>query len=171
MFLGKQPTEKTKNVEYRQGIAVYRARDKNPRVSTSSYAGEIQALFYGPDMAGMSKVLLAELTSVNMGVEIPTYVRNDNSVAAYRADSVNTVKGEKRPNGLLESNRDELGKNGLLIVGYIHGDMNTSGGLTKSLSIVNLRNLAAINVSRIVTDGKRRKLGKNAHIQTLYSVS
>ena len=53
--------------------------NKSPRVPTSSYAGEIQAVFYGFDMARMLKGLLAELLIGNIGVEIPTYVRNDNS--------------------------------------------------------------------------------------------
>ena len=53
-----------------------------------------QALFYGFDMARMSKGLLSGLAFGNMGVEIPTYVRNDNSDALYQAGSVNTVANE-----------------------------------------------------------------------------
>ena len=71
--------------------------------------GEIQALFYGFDMARMLKGLLEELTFVNIGVAIPTYVRNDNSDAVYRGDSVNTVTNEKLPNGFLDSNRGGRG--------------------------------------------------------------
>ena len=65
----------------------------------------IQASFYGPDMAAMLRGLLAELTLVNIGAEVPTYVRNDNPDAAYQVDSGNTATGEKQLNGFLESNR------------------------------------------------------------------
>ena len=58
-----------KNVEYRQGIAVYRVSNKSPRVPTSSYTGETQAIFYGFDMAGTSKDPLSELIFGNMGSE------------------------------------------------------------------------------------------------------
>ena len=51
------------------------------------------------------KFLLSELMFVNVGVEIPTYVRDDNSNAVYQVDSVNTVTNEKRPNGFSESIR------------------------------------------------------------------
>ena len=78
-----------------------------------------------------------------MGVVIPTYVRNDNSNAEYQVDSVNTVASKKRLNGLLEGNREDIEKNSRLSVGYIPGDINTSDGLTKSLSRSNLRNLLA----------------------------
>ena len=98
-FARKQIEEKTKNVEYRQGIAVSCDSNRGPRAPTSSYAGEIQASFYGFDMDRMLKCLLAELMFANMSVEIPTYVRNDNSDGAYQVDSVNTATGEKRLNG------------------------------------------------------------------------
>ena len=42
----------------------------------------------------ISQGLLAELIFGNMGVAIPTYVRNDNSDAAYQVGSVNTVTNE-----------------------------------------------------------------------------
>ena len=61
---------------------------------TPSYDGEIQALFYGFDMSTMLKCLLAELTSGNMGAEVPTYVRNDNPDAVYQVDAVNTAANE-----------------------------------------------------------------------------
>ena len=56
-------------------------------------------------MVRMLYVLLSELMFGNMGVEIPEYVRIDNPDALSQVDSVNTATNEKRPNGLLESNR------------------------------------------------------------------
>ena len=94
MFLRKQITEKTKNVEYRQGIAVSLVGNKSPRASASSYAWEIQASFYGRDMARMLEGLSEELMFGNIGAEIPTYVRNDNSDSVYQVDSVNTATNE-----------------------------------------------------------------------------
>ena len=63
-------------------------------VSTSSYSGETQSLFYGFDMTRALEGLLYELIFGNMGVGIPAYVRNDNSDAAYQVDSVNTATSE-----------------------------------------------------------------------------
>ena len=59
-------------------------------------------------MARMLKGLSSELLRGNLGVEIPTYVRNDNSTAAYQVDSADTVTNGKRLNGFLDSNRVEL---------------------------------------------------------------
>ena len=56
--------------------------------------GGIQAIFYDFDMARLLKCLFAGLTFGNMGAEIRTYVRNGNSEALYRVDSVNTVDNE-----------------------------------------------------------------------------
>ena len=75
---------------------------KSQRAATSSYSGETQSLFYGFDMARMLKGPLAELMFGEMGSAISTYVRNDNSDAAYQVDSVNTATDEKRLNAVLE---------------------------------------------------------------------
>ena len=53
--------------------------------------GEVQALFYGFDMARMLKGMLSELTLGDIRVEIPTYFRSDNGNPPYQVDSVNTV--------------------------------------------------------------------------------
>ena len=122
---------------------------------------EIQTLFYGFDMARMLKGLLAELLFGGIDVEIQTYVGNDYSDDAYQVDSANTAAGEKRPNALLESNREELEGNQWLSDGYIHGDINTPDGLTEILYGVNRRNLLAGNTFRIVTE-ERRGPGKDS---------
>ena len=46
-------------------------------------------------MARVLKDLSAELLFVDIVVEIPTYVRNDNSTVLYQVDSVNKVTNEK----------------------------------------------------------------------------
>ena len=68
---------------------------QSPRVSTSSYDGEIQALFYGFDMDRLLKGLLSELMFGNTGAGIPTCARNANPDASYQVDSVDTVTTEK----------------------------------------------------------------------------
>ena len=103
-FPMKKITDRAKNLEYRRCIAVSPARGKIHRVSTSSYAVEIRALFYGFNMAGMLKWLFAELLFGNIGAAIPTLVRNDNSGAMYQVDSANTVTNEQRLNGAPKSN-------------------------------------------------------------------
>ena len=99
----------------------------------------------------MLNVMLSELMSWNMDVEIPTYVRCDNSDAVYQVGSANTAASEKLLKGFLESNSEELDQNNWLSVGFTPGDMNTSDGLTKILSSGNLRNLLASNIFRIIT--------------------
>ena len=49
-----------------------------------------------------------ELLIGNVGVGIPTYVRNDNSAAVYQLDSANIVTNAKRINNFSESNRGGL---------------------------------------------------------------
>ena len=49
------------HLEYRQCTAASRVRNQSPIVPTSSYTGEMQALFYGFGMAGVLKGLLEEL--------------------------------------------------------------------------------------------------------------
>ena len=75
-------------------VAISWPSSKSPRVATSSYAGEIQALFYGFDAARFLKEMLAELLFGNVGCSINTDVRNDNPDAAYHMDSMNTVTHE-----------------------------------------------------------------------------
>ena len=90
----QQITEKSKKVEYRQGVAVSWVGNKCSRGPTSSYAcGGACAILrfrHGRDVDR----LLAELVFGNMGIEISTYVRNDNSNAAYHVDFVNTSTKE-----------------------------------------------------------------------------
>ena len=66
-LLRKQITEQTKSAQYRQGNAVPWVSNKSPRSSTSSFAGEIQEVFYGRDMARLLKGMLAELLFGNIG--------------------------------------------------------------------------------------------------------
>ena len=57
-----------------------------------------------------------------------------------------------RLNEFLESNREGVWRNNWLGFGYIHGDINTSDGLAKSLSSVNLIILLSGNAFRIVSE-------------------
>ena len=66
----------------------------SPRAATSSYAGEIEALFYVVDMAREAKVLLSEVMFGNVGAGTPTYVRNDNSDAVHPVATSNTATSE-----------------------------------------------------------------------------
>ena len=93
-FIRAKITEQNKNQQFHKGIAISWSSSKSPRVATSSYAGEIQALFYGFDTARFLKEMLAELLFGNVGCSINTYVRNDNSDAVYHMDSMNTVTNE-----------------------------------------------------------------------------
>ena len=150
--------DRTKDLERRRGSAVSRTSKKSHRVPTSSYAGEIKALSYAFDVTRMLNGILEELLYGNIGVRMPTYVRNDNSAVAYQVDSANTATNEKRINGFLESNRDELEQNKWLSAGYIHGDINTSDVWTKSLSSVKLGNLLDCNMFRIVTEERKNEI-------------
>ena len=113
-------------------------------------------MFYCYDMARMLKGLLSELLFGNVGMEIPTYVRNDNSTVLHQVDSPSTVTDEKRLNDFPGSNREELGRNNWLSIGYIPWRLNTSDGLTKSIPIVALKRLINGNISQIVTESQKR---------------
>ena len=92
---------------------------------------------------------------------ITTYVRNDNSDEVYQVDSANTVNNAKRLNGLLERNRADLEQNNWLGVWYNPEDINTSYGITGSLSSANIRNLLASNIPRIVPGARKKEIRKN----------
>ena len=124
----------------------------------------------------MLKGLLSELTSGYMGLEIPPYARNDNSDASYHVDSAHTVTNEKRlngllgSNGLLESNIEEAEQNNWLVVGYIPGGINTSDGLSKSLSSVDTANLLACDISRISAEQKKKGISRKTPSGKRYTV-
>ena len=82
------------NDEFRQGIAVSRVSNKSTRPTTSRFARGISS-FFGIDMARAMKGLFSELIFGNMAVSIPTYVRNDNSAAAYQVGTLNAVTNGK----------------------------------------------------------------------------
>ena len=116
--------------------------------------------------------MLAELLFENVGCSINTYARNYNSGAVYHMDSMNTVANEKRLNGLLESNREELLLNPWLGVGYIPGELNTSDSMTKSMSSANLRSLLAENTFQIATEQMKNQIRKKLPAaKTLHRIS
>ena len=123
-------------------------------------------MFYGPGMARMLKFRLAELLFGDIGVEIPTYVRNDNSTASYQVDSPNTVTRENALMAFWEAIGWIIEKQ-LAERGYIPGGLDTSDGLTKAMSSSSLRSLSDGNSYRIVTeiqkDEIRRKLPASKH--------
>ena len=94
VFFSETDYREIKNGEFQQWVSVSWVSGESPRVATSSFAGEIQAVFYGFDMARTLKGLMAELIFGNIGVRIPTFARNDNSAVLYQVDSVNTVTNE-----------------------------------------------------------------------------
>ena len=99
-FIRSKIKETNKNENFHTGIAISWPSSEGPRVSTSSYDGEIQALFYGLDAARSIKEMLSELLFGNAGWPIITYVGSDNSDAVYHMGSTNTAENEKRLNGL-----------------------------------------------------------------------
>ena len=81
--------------EFHQSVAISWVSNKSPRVTTSKEAGVIQAVFYGVDMARVLEGLLGELLFGNIGVAIPTYVRNDNYKILQQAESAKTLSNGK----------------------------------------------------------------------------
>ena len=73
-------------------------------------------------MDRMLNGVLSELLFGNVGVEIPTYLRSDNSTVLYQVDSVNIITNGWRLNGFLERNREELEQSNWLGICYIQGD-------------------------------------------------
>ena len=70
-------------------------------MATSSYAGEIQAIFYGRDASRYLKSILSELLFGNEGVRTNTCVKNDNKDEVCRVHPINAVEKAKRLNSYL----------------------------------------------------------------------
>ena len=90
-FIRNKITEQSKSRQFRTGVAISWPSSNSPRAAKSSYAGGIQALFYGFDTARFPKEMLAGFLFGNAGCSVNTYVRNDNSDAVYHMGSMNTV--------------------------------------------------------------------------------
>ena len=88
-------------------------------------------MFYGFDVVRMSKCLLGRLLFSNIGKEIPTYVRNDNSTVVYRVDSSNTVTFGARLNGFSKVIEKNWGRNNWPGIGYIPGEDKYSQWVNK----------------------------------------
>ena len=101
------------NDEFQKWVAASWVSDESPRVSTSSFAGNIQDAFYGFDIARMLEGHMAELLFGNIGWGfrlLLTFVRNDNSTVLYPVDSVGEVANGERLSNFSGSNREELEK-------------------------------------------------------------
>ena len=63
-------------------------------MATSSFDGGFK-LFFGFDMARALGGLMDEILFGNIGIKIPTYVRNGNSTVVYQVGSASTVTNAK----------------------------------------------------------------------------
>ena len=108
------------------------------------------------------KGILAELLFGNIGVEILTYVRNDNLQMLQQVGSVKSASGG-RYEWFFESNREELENNPLVNLRYVHKRLNISGNLTKDTSPQILRRLSNGNTP----PRKFRKPKEKKRIRTL----
>ena len=111
-----------KDKSYLRGIPIARASGGCLRVSASSYAGRIQAVFRGVDSARFFKSTLAGLLVGNGDIDIGMRRRNDNSSVVEHVHSPNSVAKERRLNGFLESNRWGIGDKSLVSLITYNGD-------------------------------------------------
>ena len=81
------------------------------RVKTSSYAGEIRGASHVSDTALPPKSMLEELLVGYDNVDIEKRIRHDNSIFVEKVRPIYSITKERRSNGVLESNREDMGKN------------------------------------------------------------
>ena len=111
------------------------------------------------------KGLLAELIFGNIGVEILTYVRNDNLKILQQVGSIKSVSEKKRLSGFFESNRGELENDPWLNLGYVNKRLNISGNLTKDTAPQILRRLLNGNIPQESLEISKEK-EKDLNIET-----
>ena len=78
--------------------------------------------------------MLVGLLSRGGGIDISTWIRNDNSSVVEHVRSINSVTKERALHGLLESNRAALGEKPLLALSIITGPLNISDGMAKTMA-------------------------------------
>ena len=104
---------------YLFGIPISWASGESLGISTSSYAGEIQAAFRGLDTPRFLKSTLSEFLFGNGSIEIETRIRNDNSSDVEHVHPIKSVTQERRLNGTRERNREEYGTKPRLALSHI----------------------------------------------------
>ena len=107
-----------------------------PKGAPSSYTWGIRAAFRGFDTSRRLKSMLSEMLFCSENVEIGTRIRDDNSCVVEHAHSTNSTEKDRRLNGFLESNREELQTNPWLSLSHIMGPLNISGEMTKQRPIL-----------------------------------
>ena len=133
-FLRRNGADRNKDDAYLGGVPIARFIGKSPRVATSSYAGEIQAVFYCFDAARFLKSLSPVLLFGNEGAGVETRVRSDNSSFVENAHSINSVTNGRRLNGLQRSNMEGIDLNEWLSLAHMPVGLSISDELTKSIS-------------------------------------
>ena len=73
------------------------------------------------EMTRFLKSLLERLLFGCANFDISTRIRNGNSSFIEHARSINSITAERRLNGFLESNREEIGINEWSALSHIHG--------------------------------------------------
>ena len=111
----------------------------------------VQVAFRGFYTARFLKSMLGELFTGSGNVDIETRVRSDNSSVVENAQPTNTVTKNRRLNGLLESNREELETDRFLGLSHIAGPLNISGEMAKSTPQTQLILLLFRNICHTVS--------------------
>ena len=94
----------------RRDIVAYWRESKGGGGHLVKHGGDTSA-FHGVDTARFLQGTLAVLHSGNTNIDIGARIQNDNSIVVAHVLPINSASQERRPNGLLESNREELATN------------------------------------------------------------
>ena len=120
--------------------------------ATSSYAEKIQASFLGFDKYRFLKSTLAELLHGNGDIELGARIRHDSSIVVSHVHPINSAAKDRRLNGFLVSNIEELETDPRLALSHIMGPLNVYDEMDKSADREKLILRLSRNISRTMDE-------------------
>ena len=106
------------------------------------------------------KSMSAGLMFGNENAQIETGMRNDNSSAVDHVHSIRSVTKDRRSNGFLESNREELETNSWWALSHITGPLNFPDEMAKSATRNKLILSLPRNISQSASGKVKYDIGK-----------
>ena len=119
--------KKAKCEAYIDACPIMWQSSKTERVATSSFAGEIQAIYTAIDLGSVLRTLYGHSKG-----KINVVVKNDNMGLVHRINSITAMPQERRLNSTLQSIREAILQGDVDDCQWISGLVNLANPLTKS---------------------------------------
>ena len=124
--------KKAKCEAYIDACPIMWQSSKTERVATSSFAGEIQAIYTAIDLGSVLRTLFSELLYGHSKGKVNVVVKNDNMGLVHRINSITAMPQERRLNSTLQSIREAILQGDVDDCQWISGLVNLANPLTKS---------------------------------------